>query len=261
MKAPPTGRPRPSTQGRRRPGSWKKPQPGQRTTERRKLPRTFNRKPAQWLQVVFDLPDASPDALLSIRRDALNLSREDACRVLRISRNTLWDWETGRRRPPYSAYLALRCLAENVRRSTVPIDPAHDITAPDPGPLAAMLEAERTAGERGRVRLLQERMRAFTSIYNAAWLVRDSWYGPTMRRQESVWVLVTTLIRELRQCADFEGLLYALADALTASPRGVPWQDGSERSTRRARAQETGTGKVAASPAPDHHPSLFQPPL
>lgn len=226
-------------QGRRRNGSWKeKPAPAALKVDRKKLPRTFNRKPAPWLQPIFDLPELSAQSMLSLRRDVLNLSREDAARVLRVRRNTIWDWETGTRRPPFSAYLALRCLADSVRRSNLPIDPATDLSAPDPAQLAAKLVPDASLGYRGRVLHMQARMQAFSSVYNAAWHVRNSWFGPTMRQQESVWRLVNEMVRELRNCADFEALLYALADALTLSPQGVPWKDDSERAYKRTRMEK-----------------------
>lgn len=232
--APPIGRPRPTMRGRRK-GPAKDQAPKRAAKKRPRLPRTFNRTPPQWLQAITDLPNVNAETMLRIRRDVLNLSRADAARTLRVRNNTIWDWETGTRRPPFSAYLALRCLADSSRRSLLPIDPATDLQAPDAALLVPILEKEAVSGTQGRALQMQARMRAFSSIYNAAWLVRDSWYGPSMRRQQSVWALVNALVRELRQCADFEALLYSLADALTASPQGVPWKDDGERYARRQR--------------------------
>lgn len=231
-KPEPIARPRPHRQ-RIRPAVASKP--GRQKKQRAKLSRTFNRTPAPWLQAVLNLPELTADGIFRLRHDELNLSRQDAARILRVNRNTIWDWESGTRRPPFSAYLALRVLADNAKRSVFPIVSA-EAAAPDAAKLAAMLEPEGRFGASGRVRQLEARMRAFNSIYSAAWLVRDSWFGPTMRRQEKVWGLVNALVRELRETGDHEALLYALADSLTCSPHGVPWKDGSELAGWRLRS-------------------------
>ncbi len=226
-------RPRPTRRGVRR--SWNVVAKEKR--ERPRLPRTFTRKSPAWLNSVLDLPQISGQEMLSLRRDVLNLSREDAARVLRVRRNTIWDWETGTRRPPFSAYLALRCLAESAKRSLLPIDPASDLRPPDPALLLPMLEAEARAGVQDRMLRLQARMQVFSSVYNAAWHVRDAWHGSAMRRQENVWLLLNAFLRELRGCQDFEALLYAVAHALTLSPLGVPWKENCERSWRKWRKE------------------------
>jgi transcriptional regulator with XRE-family HTH domain len=214
---------------------------------RKNIPRTFNRHPKPWLQPILDLPKPTGERLFKLRHEVLGLSRADTARLLRIARNTLWDWETGVRQPPFSAYLALRLLAE-MGRSLGSFDPwkrsrlmtraenalasnvipfesrAIALAEPSLAELLPRIALESRAGYRGRVRQLQERMSVFSSIYNGAWLVRDSWYGPAMRRQECVWRFVNVLARELQDCHDYEALIYAVADALTCSPHGVPWE-------------------------------------
>jgi hypothetical protein len=71
---------------------------------------------------------------------------------------------------------------------------------------------------------VREKMLAHSAIYNAAWLVRDSWHGSPERRQERMWRFVNTLARELQRTTDYEPLVFAVADALTASTHGVPWE-------------------------------------
>ena len=67
-------------------------------------------------------------------------------------------------------------------------------------------------------------MRAFAAIYNAGWYVRDAYWGPDQRRREKVMDFIAALIQELRETDDYEALLFSVADALYASPLGVPWE-------------------------------------
>src|SRR5689334_16630493 len=83
---------------------------------RKRVPRTFDRHPKPWLKQFLEFDDLTSERMLNVRRDVLNLSRADAARLLRVARNTIWDWETGYRRAPFSAYLALRLIADSVRR-------------------------------------------------------------------------------------------------------------------------------------------------
>jgi DNA-binding transcriptional regulator YiaG len=209
---------------------------------RKKIPRTFNRRPRQWLNVLLEMPDVTSESFVALRHGVLNLSRSDVSRLLRVARNTVWDWETGYRSAPFSAFLALTLLRESQRLvdsvdpwRRAPLSGAADArmlsglrelqpVAPLVDDLLPRIDRASRAGRRGRILLLQERMKTFSSIYNAAWHVRDAWHGSELRRQEVIWRFVQVLVCELRQCRDFEALIYAVADALYASPQGVPWE-------------------------------------
>jgi hypothetical protein len=82
----------------------------------------------------------------------------------------------------------------------------------------------RWQSRRARASALRERMQVFSSIYNAAWLIRDSQHGCANRREDLVRQFVAVLAIELRDCRDYEALIFAVADALTASPNGLPWE-------------------------------------
>lgn len=88
------------------------------TRKRKRLPRGFNRRAKPWLQPMLELEEPTDERMLKVRRDVLGLSRADASRLLRVARNTIWDWETGYRRAPFSAYLALRLVADAAKRET-----------------------------------------------------------------------------------------------------------------------------------------------
>ena len=95
--------------------------------------------------------------------------------------------------------------------------------------VSTTVEAERVQGERRfrssreRANELRERMAKFSRIYNAGWMVRNAYYGPTARQDEAVKVLIAAMIEELRTTSDYTACMFALADALYASPSGVPW--------------------------------------
>jgi len=82
----------------------------------------------------------------------------------------------------------------------------------------------RWESKRTRAAKLRERMQCFPSIYNAAWMVRDSWHGSAHRRDECMRRLVAVFLSELKECRDVEALIFAVADAITASAHGVPWE-------------------------------------
>jgi hypothetical protein len=79
-------------------------------------------------------------------------------------------------------------------------------------------------GKRARAAELQERMLRYSTIYNAACLLRHAWLGSDARRAECAKALADVLTMELKQAKDVEALLYSVADALYCSPHGVPWE-------------------------------------
>ena len=82
----------------------------------------------------------------------------------------------------------------------------------------------RPRNKRERAMDLQERMRKFTEIYNAGWLVRDAYYGAEERQREAVMRFIAAMLQELRSTQDYEACLFAVADALYCSRHGVPWE-------------------------------------
>jgi hypothetical protein len=85
--------------------------------------------------------------------------------------------------------------------------------------------AGRYRSRRERAAELRERMACFSTIYNAGWLVRDAQSGPTQRLDEAMMRFVAVLLQEMRTCRDFEALIYAVADTITCSRHGVPWEE------------------------------------
>lgn len=77
---------------------------------------------------------------------------------------------------------------------------------------------------RERAASLRARMLQFHGIYNAAWHVRYTQHGAPDQRQRKVEQFVKALRRELEGCHDPEALIFAVADSLTAFPRGLPWE-------------------------------------
>lgn len=90
--------------------------------------------------------------------------------------------------------------------------------------LPAVPLERRFRSRRERANELQARMRAFAPIYNAGWLVRDAYFGPDARRRQNVMDFIGVLVQMMRGTDDYEALLFAVADALYASPSGVPWE-------------------------------------
>jgi hypothetical protein len=91
-------------------------------------------------------------------------------------------------------------------------------------PLPPLNLEGRFQSRRERAAGLRERMGRFSAIYNAAWLVRHAYFGPSERQREAVMQLIGVLLQELRATNDYEACLFAVADALYASPLGVPWE-------------------------------------
>src|SRR5581483_6923385 len=82
----------------------------------------------------------------------------------------------------------------------------------------------RFRSRRERANELRERMAACSAIYNAAWLVREAYFGPDERRRRTVEALLRTFADELRKTQDYEAVVFAMVDALYCSPSGVPWE-------------------------------------
>ena len=82
----------------------------------------------------------------------------------------------------------------------------------------------RQLSRRERVNALEERMHTFSSIYNAGYMVRDSYFGPDARQREKVMVFLTVFVEQIGKTDDYEALLFAVADTLYRSPHGVPWE-------------------------------------
>jgi hypothetical protein len=92
-------------------------------------------------------------------------------------------------------------------------------------PLPAVDLSGRFRSRRERANELRERMAAHSAIYNAAWLLRDSYFGPDERRQRMAGALVRVFADELKRSDDFEATLYALCDSVTCGSLGVPWHE------------------------------------
>jgi DNA-binding transcriptional regulator YiaG len=243
--------------------------------KRKKLPRTFDRSPKPWMQPVLELPKHTSGEMLAVRREVLGLSRADAARLLRVARNTIWDWETGYRSAPFSAYALLRVLADQGRHRGAAPDPTAGAISvplalearavrleshrkyargelaplginpatgkrrqstgryPKSGFLSPILKPDdstprvslegRFKSRRERANELRDRMARFSAIYNAGYMVRNAYFGLDARQEDTVKQFIAVLLSELRSTSDYTACLFAVADALYASPSGVPW--------------------------------------
>lgn len=90
--------------------------------------------------------------------------------------------------------------------------------------LAAANSASTRISPRQRAAQLRGRMMKFSSIYNAAWMVRHYQHTAVKPLEKAINDFCIVLARELDQAADKEALLYAVAESLTISPYGVPWE-------------------------------------
>lgn len=72
---------------------------------------------------------------------------------------------------------------------------------------------------------LRARMFAFSDIYNAAWMVRYYQLGGDLVRQQAIEKFCAALLHELETTKDREALIYAVADSITCSPHGLPWEN------------------------------------
>ena len=84
--------------------------------------------------------------------------------------------------------------------------------------------AWRFRSRRERANALQERMRHFSAIYNAGYLVREAYFGPEARLRRCVKAMIVAMYEALCESDDCEAILFAAADAIYASPSGVPWE-------------------------------------
>lgn len=81
-----------------------------------------------------------------------------------------------------------------------------------------------TNSPRQRAARLRGRMMKFSSIYNAAWMVRHYQHTSAKPLEKAINDFCAVLAQELDHAADKEALLYAVAESLTISPYGVPWE-------------------------------------
>ncbi len=86
------------------------------------------------------------------------------------------------------------------------------------GAMSSRWNARRRAAE------LRARMAGFCDIYNAAWMVRYFQHGDSARREKAARDLCQVLANELTKCTDPEALIFAVADSITCSPHGLPWE-------------------------------------
>lgn len=71
----------------------------------------------------------------------------------------------------------------------------------------------------------QERMLKFHRIYNAGWQVRHHMYQRNAEmRLYAINQFWRVMMQEAAKCDDPEALLYAVADAITSNPLGLPWE-------------------------------------
>ena len=98
-----------------------------------------------------------------------------------------------------------------------------ELVLPKHPPVPSVNTEGRQRDRRERASELQARMRAFSNIYNAAYMVRDAYFGADQRRRDLVMQMIAVLLQELRGTQDYEACLFAVADALYESPLGVPW--------------------------------------
>lgn len=128
------------------------------------------------------------------------LPPEEIAELCGVSRATALRWQRGARVPVAAQKLvALRVAGA---------------WSKDDGPR----ESSRVRAEKLRARML-----VFRDIYNTAYFVRMAQHGAPDYRREKVETFTATLRRTLEHCSDEEALIYAIADALTAYPHGLPW--------------------------------------
>lgn len=149
---------------------------------------------------IAELGEAQP-APVDPRGLLIQLPPEEIAELCGVTRATAVRWQRGKTRAPAAAakLIALR--------------------------LGGALEERDGARESPHVRAvkLRARMLFFHDLYNSAWFVRMAQHGAVEFRRQKVQNFAAVLRRELEHCKDEEALIYAVADALTAYPRGLPW--------------------------------------
>ena len=105
----------------------------------------------------------------------------------------------------------------------VPLPEGFPGTFPDafPGEARGMPKYE---SAHTRALKLRGRMSQFSEIYQAAWMVRHSQHGKEEYRKAKVEKFMRALKVEMENCRDPEALMFAVADAITAFPYGLPWE-------------------------------------
>lgn len=82
----------------------------------------------------------------------------------------------------------------------------------------------RRESPRERAQELRGRMGKFHEIYNAACMLRSAQHSSDGNKTEQVQKFIAVLRRAIDQGNDPEALIFAVADAITAFPYGVPWE-------------------------------------
>lgn len=133
----------------------------------------------------------------------LQLSAPEIAELCGVNHTTATRWQKGLSRVPLAALKLITFRVEGVL-------PRDD---------------EPRESSRIRAARLRARMLHFHDIYNAAWFVRMAQHGAPGYHRQKVERFVSVLKRELAECRDPEALIFAVADSLTAFPRGLPWED------------------------------------
>jgi len=185
---------------------------------------TAQYKPA-FLEEIATLREPAAQEFRDLRRQTLNLSRGQCADLLRLCKGTIDGWEHGLSRIPFSAYLALHLLSDGHRSRFRVLFSDNSAPPAEAGPFPLEPQERRTSG-RERANMLRERMHRFSSIYNAAWGVRDAAFGGNHdRKRGNIETFAEVLMKELWNCDDPEALIYAVADAIMANTRGgIPWE-------------------------------------
>lgn len=92
-------------------------------------------------------------------------------------------------------------------------------------PTAPDVDAQvRRASPRQRAAALRQRMMRFSTVYNAGWHIRYCLHGDPKRLAEAAAKFCEVIANEIASATDKEALIYAIADTVTCSPYGVPWE-------------------------------------
>ncbi len=71
---------------------------------------------------------------------------------------------------------------------------------------------------------MRGRMLKFDEVYNAAWMLRSAQHGSEENKTEQVHKFIAVLRSAIDKGDDPEALIFAVAEAITAFPYGVPWE-------------------------------------